>query len=187
MAFPAKKCDIDFQNNFSSKERKLPGGEDELRGLSLTFPQVTRHHSGVYICSADNGFGDPVTAIVKLDVQHAPIIETEQTFIHTREDDETEVICTVHSSPKSKVEWFKNGKLLKKNQGIVSQRGNRHVLLLPGIRESTFGVYACRATNKYGEDEKSTEVSGKGWYIDMKKVYNIGHVYSVLCCKDWAE
>ena len=46
-------------------------------------------------------------------------------------------------------------------QGIVSQRKNRHTLLLPGIKESTFGVYTCRATNKFGSDERTTEVSGE--------------------------
>lgn len=51
------------------KERKMPSGEDEIRGLSLTYTSVTRHHSGIYICSADNGFGEPTTAIIKLDVQ----------------------------------------------------------------------------------------------------------------------
>ena len=140
----------------------MPSGESALRGLSVTFPSVSRHHSGVYICSADNGFGGaPTEAIIKLDVQHAPIVEQEQTFIHTREDDETEVICKVHASPRAKVEWFKNGKPLEQDQAILSERGNRHILLLPGIKESTFGVYMCRASNKFGKDERTTEVSGE--------------------------
>ena len=91
----------------------------------------------------------------------APVVTQEQTFIHTKEDERTEVICTVHASPKAKVEWFKNGKLLGSGEGILSDRGNRHTLLLPGIRQSTFGVYECRATNKYGQDSSRTKVSGK--------------------------
>ena len=47
----------------------MPSGEESIRGDSLTFPSVSRHHSGVYICSAENGFGkDPVEVAVKLDV-----------------------------------------------------------------------------------------------------------------------
>ena len=49
-------------------------------------------------------------------------------------------------------------------QGIFSKVGNRHTLLLPEkalIDESRFGIYTCNATNKYGSDEKTTEVSGK--------------------------
>lgn len=96
-----------------------------------------------------------------LRVPDAPLVEQEQTFIHTRENDETEVVCIVHSSPKAKVEWFKNGQLLKSGEGIVSHRNNRHTLLLPGITQSTFGTYSCRATNKFGSDERTTQVSGK--------------------------
>ncbi len=51
------------------RERKMPTGEDNLHGLSMTYTAVTRHHSGIYICSADNGFGEPSTANIKLDVQ----------------------------------------------------------------------------------------------------------------------
>ncbi len=52
------------------RERKMPSGEDFLRGASFTYTQVTRHHSGVYVCTADNGFaGEPTSAMIKLDVQ----------------------------------------------------------------------------------------------------------------------
>ena len=40
-------------------------------------------------------------------ISDAPEIEQEETFIHTGEGDETEVICVVHSSPKADVSWFK--------------------------------------------------------------------------------
>ncbi len=45
-------------------------------------------------------------------------------------------------------------------QGIFSRVHNRHTLLLPGIKSSTYGVYTCRAENKFGADESTTEVSG---------------------------
>jgi len=146
------------------KERKLPDGKVAIRGQSLQYFDVTRKHSGIYICSADNGFGEPVEAEIKLDVQHAPTIEMEHTFIHTKEDDETEVVCTVHSSPQAQITWLKNGAPLPSNTAITSHRGNRHILLLvPKEKqpESTFGVYACVAQNKFGAANKSTEVSGK--------------------------
>ena len=47
----------------------MPSGEEEIRGLSITFTKTTRHHSGVYTCSADNGFGRPTNATIVLDVQ----------------------------------------------------------------------------------------------------------------------
>ena len=51
------------------RDRKMPSGEDFIRGTSFTYTAVTRHHSGNYICSADNGFGEPTETLVKLDVQ----------------------------------------------------------------------------------------------------------------------
>ena len=47
----------------------MPGGSESMVGKSLTFTKVTRHHSGIYLCSADNGFGEPGTAQVILDVE----------------------------------------------------------------------------------------------------------------------
>ena len=89
----------------------------------------------------------------------APVVETEQTYIHTTENDETEVICIVHASPKAGVSWYKNGKKLAKEDGIFTERGSRHSLILPAFKKN-FGVYTCKATNEFGSDEKRTEVSG---------------------------
>ena len=48
----------------------MPDGAESVRGLSITYPSASRHDSGVYICSADNGFanGEPVEQKIKLDV-----------------------------------------------------------------------------------------------------------------------
>jgi len=166
-------CDILAGNptpeiTWRRKERKMPSGEEEARGLSMTFTSATRHHSGIYTCSADNGFGRATNKTITLDVQHAPEVETQQTFIHTAENDETEVICTVHASPKAEVVWFKDGKVFEGKQGIFAHRGNRHSIILTGINEPIYGVYKCKATNKFGSDEATTEVSGYAAPVNFK-------------------
>jgi len=153
---------------WTRKERSLPSGEMSLKGNSISFPKTNRHHSGIYICSADNGWGEPTTSKLKLNVQHAPVIEQEQTFIHTKEGDETEVTCIVHSSPHSMVTWYRNGKILEKTKNIINQRGNRHTLLITQITGSTHGKYECRARNDFGEDMKTIEVSGKASPAEFK-------------------
>ena len=45
-----------------------------------------------------------------------PTIDVEQTFIHTKEADETEVVCIVHASPRATVEWLRNGVKLLDHQ-----------------------------------------------------------------------
>ena len=54
--------------HWTRKDQEMPTGEDRIEGSSLNFTSVTRHHSGIYICSADNGFGQPSVANLKLDV-----------------------------------------------------------------------------------------------------------------------
>ena len=54
--------------------RKMPDGSEAKEGLSMTFGKVTRHNSGIYVCSADNGFGEPSTAEIKLDVERKSIL-----------------------------------------------------------------------------------------------------------------
>ena len=41
----------------------------QVKADQLTFPKTSRHHSGVYTCSADNGWGSAAQARIVLDVQ----------------------------------------------------------------------------------------------------------------------
>jgi len=150
------------------KERKMPSGEDEARGLSMTFTSTSRHHTGIYTCSADNGFGRSTNKTITLDVQHPPEVETEQTFIHAAETDETKVICKVHASPKAEVVWYKDGEVFTEENALFDRRGNRHSIILTGNNEPIYGVYKCKATNKFGSDEATTEVSGKATPVNFK-------------------
>jgi len=160
------------------KERRFPDGKEEMTGSRITFAKVTRHHSGIYNCSADNGFSRTLqptaTKLITLEVHHKPQIDVEETFIHTKEDDVgTEIVCIVHASPHADVKWLKNGRDLDQMDekfGIVSKIRNRHTLELPTdlLKESKFGVYTCNATNIYGSAAKMVEVSGKAGSPNFK-------------------
>lgn len=151
------------------KARHFADGNKEMTGSRITFAKATRHHSGIYNCSADNGYSPmPPGAhkLITLDVQHKPTIEVEETFIHTLKDDHTtEIVCIVHASPSATVTWMKNGEAMseKKQFGLVKKVRNRHTLSLPTdiLGESKFGVYTCTAKNEHGSDAKHIEVSGK--------------------------
>ena len=43
----------------------MPTGEHSVAARSIVYPVSNRHHSGVYTCSADNGFGEPVNGTVR--------------------------------------------------------------------------------------------------------------------------
>ena len=96
-------------------------------------------------------------------ISDAPEIEQEETFIHTGEGDETEIICIVHSSPRAEVTWYKDGfpiDMSDRAKGVISHHGNRHNLLIPVVDEAAFGDYTCKAKNTFGEASKTTRVSG---------------------------
>jgi len=153
------------------QERPMPSGEESIKGLAVSFPKTNRHHSGIYSCSADNGWGKPASATIRLDVQHKPEIEQEETFIHSRDGDEVEITCTIHASPLAEVEWYKNGQLLDPKKNVITKRGNRHSLLLQKIGETdTHGKYQCRAVNQFGEAMALTEVSGKAAPANFKSL-----------------
>jgi hypothetical protein len=94
-----------------------------------------------------------------LDVQHKPTVEQEQTFIHTGVGDQTEVVCIVHASPRATVTWLKDGQVVDTAANVINQRGNKHSLTLVDIDANMFGTYTCKATNRLGSAEKTTEIS----------------------------
>merc|ERR1711892_1384573 len=152
------------QVSWRRRERKMPGGEEEVVGNILHFKEVTRHHAGHYLCQADNGFGPtPVTKEIRLEVHHSPKVEALDTALYTGINLEEVIVCTVHSSPRAKVTWTKDGKTLETDsQEIVfSQEANKHSLILRKINVDTFGKYTCEAKNEFGMDRSSIEVSGK--------------------------
>jgi len=152
------------------KERPMPTGASSLEGDSITFPSASRHFSGVYICSADNGWSRPATAEVRLDVQHIPEVEAHQLFVHNREGEEVDITCTVHASPPATVTWMKgNAKLSSSGRWEgeegetraidVQRKGNRHTLILPPMgEEGRSGEYQCLATNSLGSSSGTVEV-----------------------------
>jgi len=46
----------------------LPSGEKSMAGVSINIPDVSRHHTGLYICTAENGVGHPSAAEIDLQV-----------------------------------------------------------------------------------------------------------------------
>jgi len=145
------------------RDHKMPDGQDTIQGTSIHFRRVTRHHSGHYICEADNGFGNsPVAKEVRLEVHHAPHVEALSSQLFTGSGREEKLLCTVHSSPKAVVTWTRNGEPVERDSEglVIESQGNRHSLTVLSVEKKYLGVYACHAANAYGADSKKIEVSG---------------------------
>ena len=66
-----------FQNNV------LPSGDKVIEGDKLVIQDVTRHHSGIYLCTGDNKVGRPDTAQIDLKVLCKPIFDfKKQIYFH---------------------------------------------------------------------------------------------------------
>ena len=114
-----------LQNNL------LPSGDKFVEGNSVIIQDVSRHHSGIYVCTADNDVGSPARAEIDLKVlckffrsiirkeivaenffssknthvylTDPPEIEVDQTWIPTGEGIEAEVSCNIHAEPVASV------------------------------------------------------------------------------------
>jgi len=145
------------------KERKLPTGEEEIVGSTLTFSEVTRHDAGYYVCLAENGFGpSPVQKEVRLEVHYSPEIDVEEVVIHTALGDEEEIVCNVHAVPHAAVTWLKDGQTVDKTTAnvLINQKHSRHSLTMLNIDQNSVGQYQCRATNTMGEERKFVQIRG---------------------------
>lgn len=140
----------------------LPSGDKFVDGNSVVIQEVSRHHSGIYICSADNEVGNPARAEIDLKVLYQPEIEVQQEWLPTGEGIEAEVSCNIHAEPVPEVKWYKDTMLLDPtNNRHMETYGNRYVLLLKNVRETDFGNYSCMADNSLGRSRGSIEVSGR--------------------------
>ncbi|KAB7502752.1 Lachesin [Armadillidium nasatum] len=94
---------------WSKESGRLPSGNQEEMGYSMTLENVDRHVEGTYICTADNGIGEPASTSMKLTVEYPPEITTEKAIVRTGEGDKVELVCIVHSRPLAEVllvkEW----------------------------------------------------------------------------------
>lgn len=146
---------------WTRQEGRLPSGEHEEEGLSMTLEGVDRHVEGTYVCSAENGIGEPITASMSVIVEYPPEIFTEKAIVRTGEGDRVELVCIIHSRPTAKVTWSKDNEPITLDSHLEEQDGgHRHALKISQVTEDDFGEYVCTAVNQYGTVKKSIHMTG---------------------------
>lgn len=132
------------------------------QGEVMELAQVTRHHEGVYQCSASNGVGDRAEAQIHLKVLYKPEVVAEEQTVFTGVGHQAVLVCEVHASPHAEVVWYRGTLVLEPDNRMYREDvGTRRSLVIHHVREEEFSVYRCQASNNMGSSSASIQISGK--------------------------
>jgi len=146
------------------------GAEEVLYEYRLSLGNVSRGDSGQYICRGDNGFTTDHTQTVQLLVEHPPVVEQRDMFIHSSQGGDVTLVCEVVSHPSASVEWFAGDQLLDvSTQQYNLSRDEDHgtevhtlqVDIQPTANSSLEVHYSCVASNSLGSSKKIITISSR--------------------------
>ena len=133
-------------NSLSSLKHSLTN-----HGSVLTLHSVTRAASGLYLCQARNGVGQPATDHIKLHVLYAPHVHAVHHVVEGGAGHKAVMVCIVHAEPVADVVWYKNSMQLDMRRDyIISKDNKRYFLTVPKVGEEDFANYTCQASNSLG-------------------------------------
>lgn len=149
---------------------KMPNGEEMLESDDVTFSRVSRKHAGIYKCIASNGHGAGASKEMEVIVRYRPEVEVSEVFVHKKEGDEAELVCSVHAYPTATVTWTKEGSPVTSRERVkIANRGGRHSLTIQKVERADFGEYSCHASNEHGAARDTTiQLSGHAKPADFK-------------------
>lgn len=131
--------------------------------------KVNKVDRGVYYCLAQNTVNDasgrPVVdqVNVTLHVEFAPVVTAIRPSVGQAKYYDASLECKVEGYPTPKVTWFDkhNNKISSNVNQIVKDDMTISVITIYNVEESSYGLYTCRAENKYGSDETKLNLYGE--------------------------
>lgn len=137
----------------------INGGVAIHRGHSLALKNVTKHDRGTYYCVADNGVSPGARRGISVEVEFRPVVKAGQVRYEQALQYDADLHCTVEAFPSPSISWFKDGHELSNNQHYsvaifdTSNELSQTTLRVKKIEKRQYGVYQCRAANKFGASE----------------------------------
>ncbi|KAK3871120.1 hypothetical protein Pcinc_023712, partial [Petrolisthes cinctipes] len=160
----------------------LPSGRHTSQGSRLTLENVDRRAEGTYLCTADNGIGDPASTAMTITIEYPPEVNPEKAVVRTGEGDKVKLVCIVHGRPPPDVVWTHDGRPLpdvmmdtqlhRPSQTTHTRAhtahdftathspAHRHSLDINPVTEKDFGAYVCIAENAHGQKNAVIQVTG---------------------------
>ncbi|XP_071482111.1 MAM domain-containing glycosylphosphatidylinositol anchor protein 1-like [Diadema antillarum] len=129
-------------------------------GENLTFVNISRDQSGVYVCDAENGItgrDPPDSRAVEVVVQYPP--EVTPTFTDKRVGPGKYILlqCDVSAVPPASFYWMKDYVNATQDSQVLQ---NRLVIISLNPRRD-YGNYTCVASNGLGTANATIEISGR--------------------------
>lgn len=140
----------------------ISGGVAIYRGNTLALKNITRFDRGTYYCVADNGVSPGARRGISVEVEFKPVVRVGQVRYEQALQYDADLHCTVEAFPSPSISWYKDGQELSNNQQYsiaifdTSNELSQTTLRVKKIEKRQYGVYQCRAANKFGFSE--TEV-----------------------------
>ncbi|XP_059095815.1 brother of CDO-like [Tigriopus californicus] len=148
--------------DWRKRNDRLPGNAQITdQGMTLTMSHVSRHHSGLYECEANNGVGKAVRAEISLQVLYDPEVSAERSVVHGGLGEQADLSCLVYADPEPEVIWYRDTMRLDPNgKRYMESRGSRHTLIIRKVEREDLANYSCYANNQLGRDRAYITLRG---------------------------
>lgn len=136
---------------------------DEEDGLhELTIEKVEPEDVGTYKCVASNNVGEveqTAPLSLKEELEAPEFVEDVKSPITLSEGDTFDLKIRLKGKPLPDVEWFKDGKTIRKSSKIdMKSEDDKFTLVIVDVTLDDSGVYKCVARSKAGSAEKIIKV-----------------------------
>lgn len=137
----------------------INGGVAIHRGNTLSLKNVTKEDRGTYYCVADNGVSPGARRGISVEVEFKPVVRVGQIRYEQALQYDADLHCYIEAFPSPSISWAKDGHELNNNQHYsvaifdTSSEFSQTTLRVKKIEKRQYGVYLCRAANKFGVTE----------------------------------
>lgn len=137
----------------------INGGVAIHRGNTLNLKNVTKLDRGTYYCVADNGVSPGARRGISVEIEFKPVVRVGQQRYEQALQYDADLHCSVEAFPSPSITWVKDGVELSNNQHYsiaifdTTNELSTTTLRVKKIEKRQYGVYQCRAANKFGVSE----------------------------------
>ena len=134
-------------------------GVSIYRGNKLTLSNISKDDRGTYYCVADNGVVPGARRSISVEIEFKPHVRVAQDRYEQALQYNSLLHCSVEAFPSPTITWLKDGVEINNNQHYeitifdTTNEFSQTTLHVKKIEKRQFGIYVCKATNKFGSSE----------------------------------